>query len=175
MAVSSIKFSRNIFSFVPFLFLFFISYEVFRDCSHIPVLMKSKFKRIIYLLFPLKSSENCSICSHKKKKRIAFTGIQPESKSIHIYSHCYKKVTSSKFKITTLNQSVGYISNTNDIVFNQRPAVIYLLIVNNRSTRKRCEICSKLTSKTPERRHWSRSGVFEVNFKHISHPALVLL
>ena len=43
--------------------------------------------------------------------------------------------------------------------------------VNNRNTRKRCEICSKLTMKTPERRF----GVFSVNFKHISHFFLVLL
>ena len=32
------------------------------------------------------------------------------------------------------------------------PAGIYLLKVNNRNTRTRCEICSKLTIKTPERR-----------------------
>ena len=32
------------------------------------------------------------------------------------------------------------------------PANIYLLKFNNRSTRKRCGICSKLTIKTPERR-----------------------
>ena len=31
------------------------------------------------------------------------------------------------------------------------PAGIYLLKVNNRNTRTRCEICSKLTIKTPER------------------------
>ena len=31
------------------------------------------------------------------------------------------------------------------------PVGIYLLKVNNRSTRTRCEICSKLTIKTPER------------------------
>ena len=30
---------------------------------------------------------------------------------------------------------------------------IYLFKVNDRNTRKRCEICSKLTIKTPERRH----------------------
>ena len=29
----------------------------------------------------------------------------------------------------------------------------YMLKVNNRNTRTRCEICSKLTIKTPERRH----------------------
>ena len=44
------------------------------------------------------------------------------------------------------------------------PAGIYLLKVNNR-------ICSKLTIKTPER----RSGVFIVNFEHISHFDLMFL
>ena len=33
------------------------------------------------------------------------------------------------------------------------PVGIYLLKVNNRNTRTRCEICSKLTIKTPERRY----------------------
>ena len=36
------------------------------------------------------------------------------------------------------------------------PAGIYLLKVNNRNTRIRCEICSKLTIKIPERRQWRR-------------------
>ena len=34
------------------------------------------------------------------------------------------------------------------------PAGIYLLKVNKRNTRTRCEICSKLTIKTPERHRW---------------------
>ena len=37
-------------------------------------------------------------------------------------------------------------------LLSQFPANIYLLKVNNRNTRKRCEICSKLTIKTPEQR-----------------------
>ena len=32
-------------------------------------------------------------------------------------------------------------------------ANLYLLQVDNRNTRKRCEICSKLKTKTPESRH----------------------
>ena len=48
---------------------------------------------------------------------------------------------------------------------------IYLLKVNNRNTRTRCEICSKLTIKAPE----CRSGVFIVNIEHISHLPLVFL
>ena len=46
---------------------------------------------------------------------------------------------------------------------------------NNRNNRTRCEIFSKLTVKTPERRQWHDSGVFIVNFEHISHLVLVPL
>ena len=49
------------------------------------------------------------------------------------------------------------------------PANIYLLKGNYRNTRKRCEICSKFTLKTPERRQRCRSSVFIVNFKLSSH------
>ena len=44
------------------------------------------------------------------------------------------------------------------------PDRIYLLKVSNRNSRKRCEICSKLTIKTPGQHHW-----------HISHLFLVFL
>ena len=52
---------------------------------------------------------------------------------------------------------------------------IYFFKFNNRNTRKRCEICSKLTINTPERRHWRHSGVFVVNFEHVLHLFLVFL
>ena len=58
---------------------------------------------------------------------------------------------------------------------NPDQAGIYLLKVNNINTRLRCDICSKLTIKTPGRRQWHRSGVFIVNFEHISHLALMFL
>ena len=56
----------------------------------------------------------------------------------------------------------------------------YMFEVNNRNTRTWCEICSKLTIKTPERcqwrrSDWRRSGVFSVNFEHISYLVLVFL
>ena len=44
-----------------------------------------------------------------------------------------------------------------------------LFKISSRNNRTMCEICSKLTRKTPERCHWRRSGVFIVNFKQISH------
>ena len=46
-------------------------------------------------------------------------------------------------------------------------ANFYSFKVNNRSTGKRCEICPKLTVKTPERHRWRRSGVSIINFEHI--------
>ena len=55
------------------------------------------------------------------------------------------------------------------------PTNIYLFKVNSKNFKKRRKICSKLTIKTPERRQWCRSGVFIINFKHISHLFLVFL
>ena len=54
-------------------------------------------------------------------------------------------------------------------------AGIHLVKVNIKNIRTRYEICSKLTIKTAGRRQWRRSGVFVVNFEHISHLALVFL
>ena len=55
------------------------------------------------------------------------------------------------------------------------PGANYMFKVNNRNTWRRCEICSKLTIKTLERRNWRRSGVFIVNFEHTSPLVLVFL
>ena len=44
-----------------------------------------------------------------------------------------------------------------------------MLRVNNRNTSRVCEICSKFTINTPERRQQRRFSVFIVNFEHISH------
>ena len=55
------------------------------------------------------------------------------------------------------------------------PDGICLLKVNNRSTRIRCDICSKLTTQTPKEHQWHCSGVPIVNFEHISYFVLVFL
>ena len=46
---------------------------------------------------------------------------------------------------------------------------IYLLTVNKRNTRKKSEICLKLTIKTPEPGYCRCFGVFIVNFEYSSH------
>ena len=58
-------------------------------------------------------------------------------------------------------QSTYY--GTNAVYFRGSPAGIYLIEVNNRNTRTRCEIRRR------------RSGVFIVNFEHILHLVLVFL
>ena len=72
---------------------------------------------------------------------------------------------------TDVYQGVGNDSFLKNFAYS---AGIYLLKVNNRYTRTKCETCSKLTIKTPERRQW-RSGVFIVNFEHTSHLVLEFL
>ena len=54
------------------------------------------------------------------------------------------------------------------------PAATYMLKANNKNTRTRCNMCSKLTMKTPERCR-RRSGVFVVNFEHIARLDFVFL
>ena len=50
----------------------------------------------------------------------------------------------------------------------------YLLKVNNKITRKMCEIFSKLIIKILDLGQWCRSRVFIVNFERISHLFLIV-
>ena len=82
----------------------------------------------------------------------------------------------TKYNIKNAQTSTSYLIATTQIVHvNYSVANIYLFQVYNRNTRKRCEIYSKLTIKTPERLHLRRSGVFIDNFEHILHLFLVFL
>ena len=60
--------------------------------------------------------------------------------------------TCSKLTTKTLEQGVKYVQG-------------YLLKVNNRNTRARGEICSRVAIKTPEERHCF--SAFIVNFEHV--------
>ena len=54
----------------------------------------------------------------------------------------------------------------NETIFSKNTIIsagIYLFKVNNRKTRTMCEICSKLTTKIPERRQWRRRTLFCVS------------
>ena len=73
-----------------------------------------------------------------------------------------REYSDSFLKVGTVNYRVNPVGN-------------YMFKVNNRKTRTRCEICSELTMQTPERHQWCGSGVFVVNFEHISHLVLSFL
>ena len=75
------------------------------------------------------------------------------------------------YKNSSLEKAEGI--NTFQNVYN--PAGNYMFKVNSRNSRTKCEICPKLTIKTPKQRHCRRSGVFIVNFGHISLLVLVFL
>ena len=105
---------------------------------------------------------------------------------LYIHSKCYK------IKIVAIGKSTRKISEIcSNLTLEQRgscgfdvfimnfptlllcfyccfPANACLFIVNNRNTKKSCEICSKLTVKSLERPQWRCSSVFILNFKDIS-------
>ena len=65
-----------------------------------------------------------------------------------------------------------FIKDYQFLVANINAASIYFFEIN-KGNKKLCEICSKLTiKKSPE--HYRRSGIFIVNFKHISQIHLVI-
>ena len=114
-------------------------------------------------LLIFRNSYKISIFTQTVKNNIFLVSRQRtgDKESTQIENPCEKNVRLDK------NTSIIY-------QFKNSTAKIYLLKVNNRNTRKSYEISSKLTIKTPERR---RSGVFIVNFEHISHlflPSLLL-
>ena len=93
--------------------------------------------------------------------RPTINGIVFSILNLHEHKYCSSEAGVSKEKTT--------------MKYTYFPAGNYMLKVNNTNTRAKCEICSKLTIKTPERRQWRRSGVFIRNFEHISHLVLVFV
>ena len=81
---------------------------------------------------------------------------------------------------TIIDELFGAATNIKVVILKRSKASLiptdnYMFKVSNRNTRTSSEICSKLTTKGPERRYWHRSAVFFVNFEHISHLVLVFL
>ena len=83
----------------------------------------------------------------------------------------WHKLLLQKRRYSEFFWSVIFLFGLNKEIYrvNLHPTGIYLLKVNNRNTKTRCEIRSKLTINTPERLHWPRSDVFIVNFEYVSH------
>ena len=57
-------------------------------------------------------------------------------------------------KCFSYDESIGRNDGSTTYINFSQPASNYMFKVNNRNTRKRCKICSKLIMMTLERRHW---------------------
>ena len=112
--------------------------------------------RAMYLISPLGM-----FC--RKIKRFTFLKAKAALKAKSSFVICFWKMF---LKSQTKTFKISLRLNIN-------PAGNYMFKVNNRNTGSRCKICLKLTIKTPERHQWRRSGVFIVNFEHISLRGLV--
>ena len=71
------------------------------------------------------------------------------------------------------NQSIDLLSKSMDWFLYDNSFRHERVKVNYENTRAMYEICSELTIKTPEWRHWRRFGVFIVSFEQISYIVLV--
>ena len=97
-----------------------------------------------------------------------------KSSGFHVHSgEIYQTKNNSKSK--TLKRWRNCFINRTDSTESDSscPSWHCLFKVNNRNTTATCEICRKLTIKTPERRQWRCSGVFIVNFDQTSYIVLV--
>ena len=69
------------------------------------------------------------------------------------YQVMMEKKAEASIRCTKIVLIAALISVFNRFWGGRSPANIYLFKFNNRNTRKKCEMCSKLTIKTPERHH----------------------
>ena len=92
---------------------------------------------------------NSHICKRKFHVCYHFLGMKIPGEKIFINPFCHKHpkiINESLFVLKVIRISLVLV-----ILFKHYPAGNYMFKVNNRNTRTRCEICSKLTTETPER------------------------
>ena len=119
---------------------------------------KGNIQNIIFRFISKTDVDNTGVILNERFERV--TRI-PGTRSFHEFSPIHEY--SIEMKRTSEDKEPTY------------PAGNYIFKVNNRNTRTRCAICSKLTINIPERRHWGRSGIFIVNFEYILHLVLLFL
>ena len=135
--------------------LWFLETVFWLGLSHL-----KQFVPNVSFLYILKTSQNRKVfwCFQGVEKECI--GIKWVTRFRHNFQDCLNPICSRGLEV----QSAIHV-----------PVNIYLFKFNNKNTRKRCEMCLKLTIKTRERCQWRRSGVFIVNFWHVSHLFLVFL
>ena len=123
--------------------------------SSTEVLDLTKQGRLFQMSLPLK-------CTEFVPYTIDFAdGNNREDHFLRNDSQCFLNFEGNSFSL----QNIQFKGTFQPAIFN----------ANNRNTKKRCEICSKLTIKILEQRYWGCFGVYIVNFEQILHLLLVFL
>ena len=115
---------------------------------------------------------NVSSFGFDRRKKLILSEL-PENKILRSYLEFQKTRYSSKL---LRKWHEDFISKC--VLYSSHELRMFFLIpVDNYmfKVRAKCEICSKLTIKIPEQDQWCCSGVFSVNFEHISHLFRVFL
>ena len=143
-------------------------FKIKHDCKPLPFAKGSNIQVLGSTLKLPRKVRNVNSCPKKCQQNVLFGSLHT------ILITIGNKRKSSNFLLTNEVQKFFlHVGCQSQLL--SHPAGIYLLKVNNRNTSARCEICAKLTIKIPERCHSRGSGIFIVNFEHISHFVLVFL
>ena len=143
-------------SFLPF----------FKICSNFvhfcPILKYFGFFKFFVTLF-CPCSENSHACPCFLEQALG-----RKNNSANLFFVFYVEKVQKHHLLDTLTQINSIISYISHLTFAYSKLSIEPIA-------QEVKLCSKLTIKTPKRRHWCRSNVFIINFEHVSHLAPVSL
>ena len=96
---------------------------------------------------------------------------------VQLFLLCEMKYGFYQIRMNQQNTKIRWVpcpcllfKNKNMAIQDIKPAGNYMFKVNKENARTKSQICSRLTTKTP-----GRSGIFIVNFEHVSNLVLVFL
>ena len=120
--------------------------------SHIYLIINSLilYELVFTNLFYYNKQRSSSIQAVNAPREGSPIGLKYYLLPYSVRQYCSRHIYGGELDSPTIHSPFYFIQSTKYFIIN--PAGIYLLKVNNRNTRTRCEICSKLTIKTPERR-----------------------
>ena len=110
------------------------------------------------------SNQLCRICYSTSDEEPLITPCKCSGTMKYIHQSCLMtwlksgskqcEICKESYRFRKYVRHYADVSKKIIFVLSHQPDNIYLFRVNNRRIRKRCEICSELTIKTPERLHW---------------------
>ena len=135
--------------------------------------MAQNIKKLASHQWQLRFSQNLKLCKHIWKRLCSFFNQLHDMLNwlVNLHQKCFFNMKSWVLHLETLETKLFWLCPLilSYVLYSWSPANKFTLTVNNKNTRTRFEIRSKLLIKTSGWHHWYRSVVFIVNFEHISH------